>query len=97
MIGIVVFLVMVMNVPFFIEYPKLAPVDIVPVIGIACLVILAASRIEIRKHLQQNNMFLGQGPFLIYSFGGTSCPFSSMNSTVRIFFASSSCSFSNRR
>ncbi len=43
MIVVVVFLVMILNIPFFIEYLKLASVDIVPVISIAWLAILAAS------------------------------------------------------
>ncbi len=51
-IGVIVFLIMVLNVPFFIEYLKLSQVDILPIFGIVILSFAATYWIEIRKHLR---------------------------------------------
>ena len=52
MVGVVVFLVIALNVPFFIEYLKLSPVGILPIIGVALLSFAATYWIEIRKILR---------------------------------------------
>jgi Ca2+-transporting ATPase len=50
MAGVVVFLVLVLNVPFLWEYLRLSPVGLLPVAGVALLAFAAVSWIEIRKH-----------------------------------------------
>jgi len=52
MIGVAVFLVIALNVPFFIEYLKLSQVSILPVAGILLLSFAATYWIEIRKTLR---------------------------------------------
>jgi Ca2+-transporting ATPase len=51
MAGVVVFLVLVLNVPFLSEYLRLSQVGLLPVAGVALLAFAAVSWIEIRKHV----------------------------------------------
>jgi len=51
-IGVIVFLILVLNVPFFIEYLKLSPVGLLPIFGIVLLSFAATYWIEIRKILR---------------------------------------------
>ena len=51
-IGVIVFLILVLNVPFFIEYLKLAQVGLLPICGIVLLSFAVTYWIELRKILR---------------------------------------------
>ncbi len=51
-VGVIVFLIMVLNVPFFIEYLKLSQVGLLPIFGIVLLSFAATYWIELRKILR---------------------------------------------
>ncbi|RBQ24975.1 MAG: hypothetical protein ALMCE001_08200 [Methanocorpusculum sp. MCE] len=52
MIGVIVFLIIILNVAFFIEYLKLSEVDLLPIFGIVLLSFAATYWIELRKILR---------------------------------------------
>ncbi len=55
MIGVIVFLIIILNVAFFIEYLKLSEVDLLPIFGIVLLSFAATYWIELRKILRIKN------------------------------------------